>query len=80
MEKLIIATNIDGLLLEHETFIEPHKYWFDRAIQKTGDNSLENWKGKEDYFKGVNIAMEKLMPKATAEQRTLQARICIKKM
>ena len=74
MEKPIIVTNLDGLLIEHEAFIEPHKAWFDRAIKKTGDSSLENWKGKENYFKGVNIAMEKIMPDATSEQRTAQAR------
>jgi len=74
MEKPIIVTNIDGLLLEHETFIEPHKAWFDRAIEKTGDNSLEEWKGHKEYFKGVNKAMEKIMPDAPLEKRTAQAR------
>jgi len=74
MEKPLIFTNLDGLLIKHEAFIEPHKAWFDRAIKKTGDKSLENWKGKEDYFKGVNIAMEKIMPKASSEQRIFQAR------
>ena len=74
MEKPIIATNLNGLLIEHKAFIEPHKDWFDRAIEKTGDISLANWKGKEDYFKGVNLAMEKIMPDATQEQRTEQAR------
>ena len=74
MDKPIIFTNLDGLLIEHEAFIEPHKTWFDRVIEKTGDKSLENWKGREDYFKGVNIAMEKIMPNTTSEQRTFQAR------
>ena len=66
MGKQIIATNIDGLLIEHEAFIEPHKDWFKRAIEKTGDSSLEKWIGKENYFLGVNEAMEKIMPKASA--------------
>ena len=75
MIKPILATNIDDLLISHEAFFEPHKTWFDRAIKKTKDKSLEKWKGKENYFPGVHLAMEKLMPKATQEQRTIQARM-----
>jgi hypothetical protein len=74
MGKPILATNIDGLLIRHEAFIEPHKAWFDRAIKKTGDKSLGEWKGRTDYFLGVDKAMEKLMPKASKEERTEQAR------
>ncbi|MFH1613245.1 MAG: HAD hydrolase-like protein [bacterium] len=74
MEKPILATNIDGLLLEHEVFIEPHKAWFKRAIEKTRDNSLEKWIGKENYFPGVIEAMKKIMPNASKEQQTRQAR------
>lgn len=74
MEKPILATNIDGLLIKHEAFIEPHKAWFDRAIKLTGDKSLEQWKNKKDYFKGVDIAMAKIMPEANDEERTIQAR------
>ena len=74
MEKPIIATNIDGLLIEHSTFVEPHRKWFERAIEKTGDGSLRKWIGADPYFPGVNIAMEKIMPNATPEQRTAQAR------
>jgi phosphoglycolate phosphatase-like HAD superfamily hydrolase len=40
----------------------------------TGDENLGFWKGKADYFKGVDIAMEKIMPNATPEERTIQAR------
>lgn len=75
MEKPILATNIDGLLVKHETFIEPHKAWFDRAIKLTGDKSLEQWKGKKDYFKVVDLAMAKILPGASLEKRTEQARI-----
>src|SRR3989338_11368613 len=75
MIKQILATNIDDLLISHEAFFEPHNTWFDRAIQKTKDKSLEKWKGKENYFPGVHLAMKKLMPKATQEQRTIQARM-----
>jgi phosphoglycolate phosphatase-like HAD superfamily hydrolase len=74
MEKPIIFTNLDGLLIKHEAFIKPHKAWFHRAIKKTGDKSLRNWIGKPDYFKGVNIAMEKIMPNSSQEKKTLQAR------
>jgi phosphoglycolate phosphatase-like HAD superfamily hydrolase len=74
MEKPIIATNIDGLLIEREAFIEPHKAWFERAIKKTKDDSLRKWIGREDYFIGVNEAMEKILPKASKEERTRKAR------
>ncbi len=74
MEKPILATGIDGILIESSAFIEPHKEWFDRAIEKTGDKSLEKWKGKKNYFIGVNEAMEKIMPNASLEERTKQAR------
>lgn len=74
MEKPIIATNLDDLLIAHEAFIEPHRVWFDRAILLTKDETLKIWKGKKDYFVGVNKAMEKIMPDATPEERTTQAR------
>ncbi|MCK4552876.1 HAD hydrolase-like protein [Candidatus Pacearchaeota archaeon] len=74
MEKPIITTNIDGLLIKHSAFVEPHRKWFERAIKKTGDESLRKYIGADPYFPGVNIAMEKIMPDATPEQRTAQAR------
>jgi len=74
MEKPILATNIDGFLIKHAAFIEPHKAWFDRVIRLTGDKSLEKWKGRKDYFTGVDIAMAKIMPEASDEKRTKQAR------
>jgi phosphoglycolate phosphatase-like HAD superfamily hydrolase len=74
MGKPIIATNIDGLILEHDVFYEPHRDWFKRAIEKTKDNSLEKWVGREDYFLGVNEAMKKIMPDATKEEQTKKAR------
>ncbi len=74
MEKPILATNIDGLLLDHKVFTEPHKAWFERAIKKTKDNSLKRWIEKDNYFLGVNEAMEKILPNATKEKRTEQAR------
>lgn len=74
MAKPILATNLDDLLIKHEAFIEPHKAWFDRAIKKTGNKKLGKWKGKKDYFLGVNEAMDSIMPDATREEKTLQAR------
>ena len=74
MDKPILATNIDGLLLNHKVFSEPHRYWFERAIKKTKDNSLKRWMDREDYFIGVNEAMQKIMPHDSQEKRTYQAR------
>jgi len=74
MAKPILATNIDGFLINHSAFIEPHKEWFEKVIKLTGNENLRKWIGSKDYFKGVDIAMEHVMPNATPEQRTLQAR------
>ena len=74
MEKPVLATNIDGLLIAHEAFVEPHKAWFDRAIKKTKDYSLEKWKGQENYWPGVVQAMKLMMPEATEEEKNRQAR------
>lgn len=74
MEKPILATNMDGLLLKHDVFIEPHRIWFDRAMLLTKDKGLSKWKGKKNYFIGVDEAMEKIMPNATKEDQTKQAR------
>jgi FMN phosphatase YigB (HAD superfamily) len=74
MQKPILATNLDGFLINHSAFIEPHKIWFDRAILLTKDNSLKNWKNKKDYFKGVNQAMKKIMPNASKKEQTEKAR------
>jgi phosphoglycolate phosphatase-like HAD superfamily hydrolase len=74
MEKPIIATNIDDLLIKHIAFVEPHKAIWKILIEKTKDKSLEKWIGKSDYFIGVNIAMDNIMPNATREEKTLQVR------
>lgn len=73
-EKPILVTNIDDLLIDHSAFTEPHKYWFERAISKTKDSSFKKWIGREDYFLGVNEAMDKLLPNASKEEKTAQAR------
>jgi len=74
MEKPILATNIDGFLVNHSAFIEPHRIWFDRAILLTKDESLKKWKGHSNYFIGVNEAMKKIMPDSSKEEQTAQAR------
>ncbi len=74
MRKPILATNLDGFLIKHEAFSEPHKAWFKRAISLTKNKSLDKWIGREDYFKGVDEAMKEIMPNATSEERTEQAR------
>ena len=74
MAKPILATNIDGFLIKHSAFFEPHRTWFDRAILLTKNAELKSWKGREDYFKGVDEAMKQIMPKATEKERTEQAR------
>ncbi len=75
MKKPILATNLDDLLIDHVSFVEPHKAWFDRAIKKTGDKTLSKWKGKKDYFPGVIQAMKQILPDASPQQRTIQARM-----
>jgi len=74
MNKPIITTNIDGLLIKHEAFVEPHKAVWSRLIEKTGDKNLAKWINKKDYFMGVNLAMDQIMPDATKEEKTLQVR------
>jgi phosphoglycolate phosphatase-like HAD superfamily hydrolase len=75
MTKPIIATNLEDLLIKHEAFMEPHKKVWATLIKKTGDKKLSQWIGKKDYFIGVNLAMDKIMPKATREEKTLQVRV-----
>ena len=43
MEKLIIATNIDGLLLKHGAFFELYRNWFDRAIKKQATSNSKDY-------------------------------------
>lgn len=74
MEKPILATNLDGFLISHDAFIEPHKLWFDRAIALTKNPSFEKWKGTKDYWVGVDEAMKKILPEASEEARIKQAR------
>lgn len=74
MVKPILATNLDDLLIKHEAFVEPHKLVWGRLIEKTGNKDLAKWINKKDYFIGVNLAMDQIMPQATKEEKTLQVR------
>ena len=74
MTRPILVTNLDDLLIKHEAFMEPHKKVWKTLIKKTGDKDLAKWIGAKDYFIGVNLAMDKIMPKATREAKTLQVR------
>ncbi len=74
MAKPILATNLEDLLINHKAFMEPHKKVWATLIKKTGNKSLAKWIGRKDYFIGVNLAMDELMPKATREEKTLQVR------
>lgn len=74
MKKPIIATNIDGLLIKHKAFVEPHKAIWKKLIEKTGNKDLTKWIGRKDYFIGVNLAMDAIMPQSSREEKTLQVR------
>lgn len=70
----IIATNICGLFLKSSPWKDAHKQWIDNIVKETGDDSFKQWLFRTDYFEGVNLAMSKLMPDATKEERVREAR------
>ncbi len=72
--KQIIATTLSGLFIKSTPWKEAHKIWFERMVEETGDESFRQWIGKADYFEGVNLAMAKLMPDASKDERTREAR------
>ena len=74
MQKPILATNLEGFLIDSKAFTEPHKTWFKRAIHKTKDKSLKKWIGHPEYFLGVDEAMKKIMPNTSPQKRTKKAR------
>ncbi|MDP1728775.1 MAG: hypothetical protein Q8L27_01060, partial [archaeon] len=74
MTRPILVTNLDDLLIKHEAFTKPHEKVWKVLIKKTGDKDLAKWIDKKDYFIGVNLAMDKIMPKATREEKTIQVR------
>ncbi len=72
--KPIIATTLSGLFIKSKPWKEAHNLWFEQMVKETGDESLRQWVGKANYFEGVNLAMSKLMPDASREERTREAR------
>lgn len=74
MEKPIIATTLSGLFIKSEPWEKAHILWYEKIAKKLGDDSIKEWVEKKDYFKGVDIAMKKLYPNLSEEQRTTKAR------
>lgn len=72
--KPIIATTLSGLFIKSTPWKKAHELWFERMIKETGDDSFMQWIGKDGYFEGVNLAMSKLMPDASKEERVKEAR------
>jgi len=72
--KPIIATTLSGLFIKTTPWKEAHKKWFEQIIKETGDDSFRQWINREDYFEGVNLAMTRIMPDASKEERTKEAR------
>lgn len=74
MKKQILATTIRGLYVKSDPWKNAHILWFKNVSKKLKDPSLNEWAPKEDYFKGVDIAMKKLYPKLSDKERTIKAR------
>ena len=74
MNKKVIAVNLAGFLIKEKAFLIPHEHWFKKASEKTGNQKFLNWIGKEDYFQGVDDAMEQIMPDAAEQERRHTAR------
>jgi len=72
--KKIIATTLSGLFIKTAPWKEAHRLWFERIVEQTGDESFRQWVAKTDYFDGVNLAMARIMPDASKEERVREAR------
>lgn len=72
--KAIIATTIRGLYIKSYPWKNAHVLWFKNVSKKLKDPSLNEWAPREDYFKGVDIAMKRLYPKLSDKERTVKAR------
>ena len=70
----IIALTLSGLFVKLEPWKKAHISWFEEASRKLRDPSLFSWATKENYFQGVDLAMKKLYPDLTEEERTIKAR------
>lgn len=72
--KPIIATTLSGLFIRTSPWKDAHRKWFEQIVRETGDESFRQWAMKPGYFEGVNLAMAKLMPDASKEERIREAR------
>jgi len=68
----IIALTLSGLFVKLEPWKKAHISWFEEASRKLRDPSLFSWATKENYFQGVDLAMKKLYPDLTEEERTIK--------
>ncbi|MFA6088426.1 MAG: HAD hydrolase-like protein [Candidatus Woesearchaeota archaeon] len=73
-DKPIIATTLSGLFVKSSPWKKAHKLWFDFVAHELNDESIKEWMHRKDYFKGVDIAMKKLYPKKSNDERTKIAR------
>lgn len=74
MTQPTIAVGLKGVLMHSEAWDGAHKAWFEKYAQELGDENILKWVGREDYFRGVNEIMQRAMPNATEEERTVRAR------
>ncbi len=74
MEKPILATTLSGLFIKSEAWTNAHTLWYENASRKLNDESVKQWIGREDYFKGVDKVMKRLYPSLSENKRTKKAR------
>jgi phosphoglycolate phosphatase-like HAD superfamily hydrolase len=74
MEKVIL-TVLPGLFVKSTPWKNAHKYFFEGIYKETNDKSMLMWMERgEDFIKGVNAAMLKIMPKAIEQERAEETR------
>lgn len=74
MVKSIIATTLSGLFISEEPWKNAHILWYKEAAEKLKDDSIMQWANKPDYFKGVDLVMQRLYPDLSGGERTKIAR------
>lgn len=72
--KPIIATTLVNLFVDEKPWKEAHKLWFYKVAHELNDESFFQWIEKENYFEGVDNAMEELMPNSSDFEKTVEAR------
>ncbi|MBI4154518.1 HAD hydrolase-like protein [Candidatus Woesearchaeota archaeon] len=74
MEK-IIATTLPGLFAKSTPWRNAHTFFFQKVYKELNDKSMLMWAERgEDYIHGVKAAMQKLMPKASDQERAEEAK------